>query len=100
MSRFGWHFANEIALGLLEAIRPFCEKAEVGGSLRRESEDVKDVELIVCPRRETRTVKLGDLFGTEEPREFNVLYEEWASMGAPYRITRATRTEDIVTECS
>lgn len=38
---------------------PYCERAEIAGSIRRQKPEVKDIEIVVIPK--TETVK--DLFG-------------------------------------
>ena len=46
-----------IAERIVEALRPYCERIELAGSLRRERPLVGDVEIVAIPRR------LRDLFG-------------------------------------
>jgi len=47
-----------VAQRLLEASRPYCERIEMAGSLRREKPMVGDIEIVAIPRPRT------DLFGT------------------------------------
>ena len=42
--------AKEIANDFLKLIRPFCLRAEIAGSIRREKPEVKDVEICAVPR--------------------------------------------------
>lgn len=65
--------AFEAASALVEEMRPFCERVEIAGSIRRGCQEVKDVELVVIPRRLPGNVL--DLFGTTE--EVNSLHA-WA----------------------
>lgn len=44
-----FRLANEIA----DALRPGCERLAIVGSVRRNREMVKDVELLVCPKHHT-----------------------------------------------
>lgn len=68
---------KRIADEFLSAVRPFCERAEIAGSIRRGKEKVGDVEIVVAPR--TRTVP--GLFG---PMEENALlafpWGEWGKL--------------------
>ncbi len=67
--------ARLVAAGLVEAMRPFCERVEVAGSIRRGKSDVKDVEIVAVPRWEARPDPT-DLFG-ERTLRTNLLHE-WA----------------------
>lgn len=40
-----------IALALVEELRPYCERCEIAGSIRRKKAEVGDVELVCVPRR-------------------------------------------------
>lgn len=51
--------AKEIAIKLRKQLEPFCKYIEIVGSLRREKQDVKDIEFVIIPR----TTKITDLFG-------------------------------------
>jgi len=45
-------WAQGIAAGMMRALRPFCERIEIAGSIRREKRhDIGDVEIICIPRR-------------------------------------------------
>jgi len=44
---------------ILEYIRPACEKAEIGGSLRRMKEDVHDAEIVCKPSTAIPRVEFG-----------------------------------------
>ena len=43
--------AQAIAEKLIEEFRPYCERVEVAGSIRRKKEFVKDIELVVIPKK-------------------------------------------------
>ena len=43
-------FAKEIADDFLKMIRPFCLKAEIAGSVRREKPEPNDIEICAIPR--------------------------------------------------
>lgn len=50
---------------LVEQMRPFCERLEIAGSIRRKKPDVKDIEIVAIPKMEVATVEdeSCDLFG-------------------------------------
>lgn len=39
-----------LALKIIEAIEPYCDKAEVAGSIRRRKENVNDIDIVVQPK--------------------------------------------------
>ena len=45
--------ALKIAREAIETLKPHCHRIEIGGSIRRELETVKDIELICIPKRIT-----------------------------------------------
>lgn len=53
--------ARALARALIEALRPACDRIEVGGSIRREKAAVKDIEIVYIPRIRQVVV---DLFGS------------------------------------
>lgn len=64
--------AKILAQALVELMRPYCDRIEVAGSIRRESEEVKDIEIVAVPRWEDRTLE-GVLF--DVPNKVNLLHE-------------------------
>lgn len=62
--------ARALAGKIIESMRPFCERVEVAGSIRRGKPEVKDIEIVAIPRQGEPL----DLFSEE--RE-NLLYH-WA----------------------
>lgn len=50
-----------IATNLLNDLLPFCERAEIAGSVRRLKPEVKDIEIVVIPKMR----KVLDMFGSE-----------------------------------
>lgn len=60
--------ARQVAWGIIEELTPYCERVIVGGSIRREKAQVKDIEIVLIPRMVTEQV---DLFGGT--REFSAL---------------------------
>ena len=44
--------AKEIALKYKNTLLPFCERIEIGGSIRREKPEVGDIEIICIPKKE------------------------------------------------
>ena len=64
--------AKKITLSLVIRLQPHCEKIYVAGSIRREKQDVKDIELVVMPKK---IFVQDDLFGDghdEIVKEFDV----------------------------
>lgn len=53
--------AKKMAEKLRMDLLPFCERAEIAGSIRRQKPEVKDIEIVVIPKIE----KQKDLFGQE-----------------------------------
>lgn len=52
--------AEALAIEIIEVIKPFCNKIEIAGSIRRKKEFVKDIELVVTtPNVNTLKNKLG-----------------------------------------
>lgn len=48
------------AVSILDRLEPHCERIEVAGSIRRQAETVKDIEIVCVPRL---VVSRADLFG-------------------------------------
>jgi DNA polymerase/3'-5' exonuclease PolX len=68
--------AHAIADWLSSLMRPYCQRIEIAGSIRRRSDEVKDIELVAIPRFETKPGSELSLFETE-PERVNLLYQ-WA----------------------
>jgi DNA polymerase/3'-5' exonuclease PolX len=66
-TKFPWEIARPVADELIEMLAPFClpDRIIAAGSLRRLRRLVSDVEIVYCPRKETRPKK-GDMFAVEE----------------------------------
>ena len=66
--------AQEIAEALKAELTPFCERIEIGGSIRRKKPEPNDIELVCIPKFEE--VLTGQLTLWEEPitRLLNVLF--------------------------
>ena len=45
-----WASANKTANLLIERIKPFCERVEIAGSIRREVPWVRDIEIVAIPK--------------------------------------------------
>lgn len=43
--------ARAIANEIMEELRPHCERIEIVGSIRRNREDVKDIDLVIIPKK-------------------------------------------------
>ena len=42
--------AYKIALGVLEQLKPFCDRVEIAGSIRRKKAEIHDIDLIAIPK--------------------------------------------------
>lgn len=62
--------AEKLAQKVIETMRPYCERVEVAGSIRRGKSEPKDIEIVAIPKRGEPV----DMFD-EHPR--NLLYD-WA----------------------
>lgn len=49
--------AKSIAESLIDKLSPHCLKCEIGGSIRREKPDVKDIEIICIPKVHGQSVR-------------------------------------------
>lgn len=67
--------ARRIASNLIEEMKPFCERVEIAGSIRRRKAEVKDIEIVAIPKWNTE-VDVGSLFA--EPITINLLHQ-WAN---------------------
>src|SRR3990172_2051956 len=77
MNRMKNEEAAEIGYGLLEWLAPYCQRAEIAGSVRRGKAEVKDLEIVAIPVVEMRQA-LG-LFGpVGQPVEVSLLEEALA----------------------
>jgi DNA polymerase/3'-5' exonuclease PolX len=54
--------AEEIALSIVEILKPHCDKIEVAGSIRRSKPYVKDIEIVALPTDRIRTDVYGEKF--------------------------------------
>jgi len=61
--------AEQIAADFLTALRPFCERAEIAGSLRRGKAEVGDIEIVVQPILHPVRGLFGDVVGMENALE-------------------------------
>ena len=59
--------AYKIASRTLEQLAPFCDRAEIAGSIRRGKPEVKDIEIVAIPTLDTTAL---DLFGNPLPNTY------------------------------
>lgn len=52
-------FAQNIAEGIVETLKPHCLQVYIAGSIRRKRPEVKDIEIVVMPKRNIQR----DMFG-------------------------------------
>lgn len=50
--KYPYQFAKSIADKALEEFRPYCERIEIAGSLRRQKREIGDIEICAIPRYE------------------------------------------------
>jgi DNA polymerase (family 10) len=68
--------AKEIAVGIVESLRPYCERIEVAGSIRRSRQAIGDIEIVAIPRWEERPSPGPiSLFGPPSVDRVNLLAE-------------------------
>lgn len=80
--------ARVVARNVAGLMRPFCERIEIAGSIRREAPEVRDIEIVAIPFLAERLVP-GSLLGETAP--VNVLWEalhevkgiRWIKQGVP-----------------
>ena len=77
--------AKEIAEGLVEEMRPHCERVEVAGSIRRGKAQVKDLEIVAVPRW-TEIPDPYDLLGERTLRQNELLP---VGLGEPHLVGEA-----------
>lgn len=63
-----------IAQKLVDSLRPYCERIEIAGSIRRGRTEVGDIELVAIPKMERRLL-VRTLFG-EQHTNVNLLHEQ------------------------
>ena len=74
IDQYPLNVARRLAQKIVAEISPFCHRAEVAGSIRREKPIVKDIEVVAIPRWEER-LDPTDLFAEKQLR-VNLLYED------------------------
>jgi len=55
--------ANHTAVRVLDALAPYCDQIEIGGSIRRERPEPRDIEIVCIPK-----LYSADLFGEQKQR--------------------------------
>lgn len=68
--------ARAIAEDMIFSIRPFCQRAEIAGSIRRQKPEVKDIEIVAIPVW-SEEPKAGSFFG-----ETDLINELWRHLSA------------------
>lgn len=76
--RHDHHTALTLAEKIVEELRPFCERIEIAGSLRRKKETVGDIEILFIPRMEDRQM---DMFSTEPMDLAHEELNRWLATG-------------------
>jgi DNA polymerase/3'-5' exonuclease PolX len=83
------HEARTLADELVQVMRPYCERIEIGGSIRREKPDnIKDIEIVCIPQWEAGTLpalpQTATLFDEPEPETETLInrLHQWATSPA------------------
>ena len=63
-TRFDLRIAEPVAERLVEQLRPYCERIQIAGSIRRRKWAVGDIELLCIPKYRTE-LRSVDMFTTE-----------------------------------
>ena len=67
--------SKAIADSIIAEMRPYCERVEIAGSIRRKKQDgIKDLEIVAIPRWEI--IRVG--FFDEDTKPINCLHRNWA----------------------
>ncbi|MCB0707444.1 MAG: hypothetical protein KDC34_19140 [Saprospiraceae bacterium] len=82
--------ALQIAYKLREELAPFCDRIEIGGSLRRQDPDIKDIELICIPKMKAGIVRskewVNKVFSLGEIRKGTLGQGKYIKIYLPERI--------------
>ncbi len=89
-TRYPLDFAWSRAQSLMRTLAPYCERIEVGGSIRRALPTVKDIELIAIPKWGEGRPEQYDMFGDAlGARRTNALIAYLRSLGVTDRNDQA-----------
>jgi DNA polymerase/3'-5' exonuclease PolX len=80
--------ARKIAESLRSDLEPYCERIEIGGSIRRRKLEVKDIELVVIPKFGDFPTGQMSLDGDPLTSYENLLFEHIAANREEYRIIK------------
>lgn len=67
--------ARKIAWLMVERMRPYCERIEIAGSIRRGEPYVGDIEIVAIPKVEARVVRPAGLFERARLEPASLLWE-------------------------
>lgn len=81
--------ASKIAHLLVERLRPYCERIEVAGSIRRHQAWVGDIEIVAIPKLGERTMKPAGLFSEAITEPFSLLWGRLDELMAQAKIEHA-----------
>jgi len=84
--------AKEVTRELVNELKPYCKRLKVVGSIRREKEEIGDIDIVIIPDEglgkkveEIMDVDFGGdkkIFGTYKGRDINLFITENKSWGA------------------
>lgn len=58
-------------------LKPYCDRIMVGGSIRRQRNDINDIDLIVIPKRIEITDMFDNVIGTQPVKGFCDVINSW-----------------------
>jgi len=64
--------ARELAEKWVENLRPYCERIEIAGGIRREKAEPHDIEIVCIPRVDVEKDMFGYVIGDESRLEFAI----------------------------
>lgn|SRR3990172_3077140 len=67
--------AEAQAKRIVELLRPFCQRVEIAGSIRRRKPEVGDIEIVAIPHQAL------DMFGTPKTNEHELNSMAWSMLG-------------------
>lgn len=62
--------AKDIAVHICYKLEPFCDKINIAGSIRRQKELVKDIEIVCLPKTVDEMDLFGSVYGKKRSKNF------------------------------
>lgn len=84
--------AQEIGARIIEGLKPFCNRIEIAGSVRRLKPEVKDIEIVCIPKYTIGEINSTDLFGNSVLSQMAVYVSGFAKELKKYFIIKGKPT--------